>query len=111
MGNHASYGNIVRFELESATWFTDLIGWIPIHWLSRKSAHHVKAWLPTDKEGGWVTYEITSGMQNSECVTVLASMLQTVAKNPQGGDGGPTELQLVRVVGNGRVEDVRLYGS
>ena len=52
----------------------------------------MKAWLPTDKNGGWVTYEITCGMTNSDEVTILATLMQRVAKDPQGGAGGLTEV-------------------
>ncbi len=113
MGNsNSSHGGVIRFPLESAPLLTALSKYIPAHLISVKSGHHVKACLPTGQKGGWVTYEVTCGMQNSPGVTILSEKTQKVALNPQGGaSGGTVVLQLVKVVGTGSVQDIRLCGA
>jgi hypothetical protein len=114
MGNsNLTHGAVIRFPLESAPFLTALSRSIPAHLISAKTGHHVKAFLFTDKSEGWVTYEVTCGMQGgSPGVTILSEKQQTVAFNPQGGAAGTVvTLQLVKVVGRGKVQKVRLYGD
>ncbi len=104
MGNNGMNGQIVRFELTSSPILTKFSEIFRIYHLSQKTGHHVKAWLPIDNQGRWVTYEITCDMKNSDVVTILATKEQKVTKDPQGGAGEITVLlQLVKVVGRGKV--------
>jgi hypothetical protein len=113
MGNsNLTHGAVIRFPLESAPYLTALSGSIPAHLISAKTGHHVKAFLFTDKSEGWVTYEVTCDMEDDPPeVTILSAKQQRVAFNPQGGASGTVVLQLVKVVGRGKVQNVRLYGD
>ena len=105
MGQDCINGELIRFELEHAPWLRRLSEIFRLDIWSTKTTNHAKAWLPTDQQGGWVTYEVTTGMTESDEVTLLAT-------NDQQKKGyGPMGLQLVKIVGRGKAKNVRLCGS
>ncbi len=104
MGNSGSYGQLIRFELQECPNLRRFSELIRADILSTKTGNHAKAWLPTDQEEGWVTYEVTTGMTASNQVTILATKEENIK-------GAWQTLQLVKVVGRGKVEHVKLCGS
>ena len=50
-------------------------------------------------------------MEESSCVTILAEKTQKVWKDPQGQASGQTVVQLVKVVGQGGIKNMKLYGD
>ena len=108
----SSHGYIVRFNLESKPGLTkasDALAW---HNFTKLTGHHAKAYLRINKDS-YVTYEITSGMQNSAdgSVRILRESRHWISKAPDGNADGTTTLQLVKVVGRGSIESVRSHGT
>ena len=98
------HGQLIRFELQECPNLRKFTEFIRADILSTKTGNHAKAWLPTDRQGGWVTYEVTTDMTASNQITILATKEEHIKGTWQ-------TLQLVKVVGRGPVEDVKLCGS
>lgn len=112
MGNlNIPHGALIIFPLQSQPALTIASDLTSSHLISGMTEHHFKAFLFTDRSEDWVTYEITDEMKASKAVTIMGEKEQEVKKNPQGKKTNKTVLQLVKVVGKGKVENVRLYGS